>query len=57
MRNDLETYATICVCVTNAFKCSELSDFQEKQFLYDKVSKAAREKYFHVYQHTDMIQL
>jgi hypothetical protein len=57
MRNDLETYATICVCVTNAFKGSELSDFQDKKFLYDKVFKVVREKYSHVYQHTELIQL
>lgn len=57
MRNDLETYATICVCVTIANKSSEFLDFQEKQVLYDKVCKAIREKYYNVYQHTDLIQL
>lgn len=57
MRNDLETYATICVCVTNAFRRSELSDYQTKQVLYNKISDAVREKYFHVYQHQNLIQL
>jgi hypothetical protein len=56
MRNDLETYATICVCVTNAFRRSELSDYQAKQVLYNKISEAVREKYFHVYKHQNLIQ-
>ncbi len=56
MRNDLETYATICVCVTNAFRRSEVSDYQAKQVLYNKISEAVREKYFHVYKHQNLIQ-
>jgi hypothetical protein len=57
LRNDLETYVTVCVSITCAFKNEHFWSFEAKRAMYDKVTLAIREKYFETYVHTDLIQL
>jgi hypothetical protein len=57
LRNDLETYVTVCVSITCAFKNEYFWSFEAKRAVYDNVTLAIREKYFETYVHTDLIQL
>ncbi len=57
LRNDLETYVTICLCLTCAVKYEQICTFDSKKALYDKATLYIREKFFEIYKHTDLIQI